>query len=144
MGAALLLGGCAAGGPDGVAAFGQDASGPLGIVMMCDRQRTVTEVSIGTERAPEDPLVVWVGRTVEPIAMFRINAEEPPSNWVLDVDGLMVDGQEYSFRATGADLHIEGPVFTRALIEELAPGQVLDAAGRAHPIEDFLDHGCDG
>lgn len=134
------LGGCASADPAAVAAVGLDADGYLAVVQLCDQGRSFTYAQFSQE-ADGAPSLAWIGRTVEPITFYRIGAD-PPDNWVVDVDGGLVSGVEYTFAATAEDLRVTGPPVTLADLNDLTAGQVIDAGGAVRTIDDFLDHAC--
>lgn len=145
--AAILAGvvgaltGCAAA-PPGVAAVGFDGDGYFGVVMLCDRGRSFTQVAF--EAVDGDAASVeWVGRTVEPITFFRLT-QDPPDNWIEQVPGGLVSDTDYRFVASAADLRIEGPQFTLADLNTLGADQVVDTDGTTQSTDDFLDGGCTG
>lgn len=142
--AALLatLSGCASADPPAVAAVGLDSTGYLGVVMLCDRGRTLTYVDF-TASDDSDPSLAWIGRTVEPITFFRLS-EEPPDNWVVDVEGGLLSGVTYRFQGTADDLTVMGPQFSLDGLNTLDIEEVIDADGVVLPLEEFLDEGCAG
>lgn len=140
LGLTAALAGCASADPAGVAAVGLDADGYLAVVQMCDQGRTVTYAQFA--QTPDgDPSLAWIGRTVEPITIFRIGSD-PPDNWVLDVDGGLVSGLTYAFTATADDLTVAGPEVTLDDLNALAAGEVIDADGSTQPLDGFLDDAC--
>lgn len=134
------LSGCAPADPAAVAAVGFDGSGYMAVVKMCDEGRSFTYTQF-SEGADGDPTLAWIGRTVEPITFFRIDAD-PPDNWVVDVDGGMVSDVSYTFAATASDLRVTGPTFTLADLNALAPDEVIDAGGTVQLVDDFLEQAC--
>lgn len=140
LGATLLVAACAPAEPAAVAAVGLDDSGYLAVVTMCDQGRTVTHA--GFVAAESDaPELSWIGRTVEPITFFRV-AEDPPDNWVLDVEGGLRTDVAYEFEATDGDLVITGPTFTLDDLNTLGTGDVIDPDGVVLSIDEFLDTAC--
>lgn len=140
LAAAATLTGCSSPDPAAVAAVGFDGSSYMAVIRMCDEGRSLTYVQLA-DGADGDPALAWIGRTVEPITFFRIDSE-PPDNWVLDVDGGLVSDVPYTFTATADDLTVSGPEITLAELNELEPGTVIDAAGAAQPVDDFLEQAC--
>lgn len=137
---ACALAGCAGADPAAVAAVGLDSTGYVGVVVMCDRGRTVTHVDF-TAEGEETPTLAWIGRTVEPITFFRLS-EEPPDNWVVDVEGGLLADISYRFEATADDLTVTGPELTLEDLNTLGADEVIDSAGVVRPLEEFLDAGC--
>lgn len=142
LGATAALAGCASADPAGVAAVGLDDDGYVAVVQMCDEGRTVTYAQF-TPAPDGEPSLAWIGRTVEPITLYRIDGD-PPDNWVLDVDGGLVSDVTYTFRATADDLTVTGPDVTLADLNALGIGEVIDGDGTAQLLDDFLDHACSG
>ncbi|WP_156253525.1 hypothetical protein [Pseudactinotalea terrae] len=140
LGAAAAVTACSSPDPAAVAAVGFDGSAYMAVLRMCDEGRSLTYVQFA-EGADGDPALAWIGRTVEPITFFRIDSE-PPDNWVLDVDGGLVSDVPYSFTATADDLTVAGPEVTLAELNDLEAGTVIDAAGTAQPVDDFLEQAC--
>lgn len=142
--AAAALGavaGCAPADPAAVAAFGLDDTGYLGVVMLCDEGRSLTHVEVlDVER--DQPAIAWIGRTVEPITIFRLS-EAPPDNWVVDVEGGLLSGTTYRFRASADDLEVPGPELDLDDLATVGVGGVVDPDGVVLPLEEFLDTGCD-
>lgn len=136
-----LLTGCGSADPAAVAAVGLDRSGQLAVVRMCDEGRSLTHVELV---AVDDDRVAlgWIGRTVEPITFFRI-AGDAPDNWVVDVEGGLLDGVTYRMDARADDLQVSGPEFTLDQIRELGSDEVIDASGTVRTTEDFLENACD-
>lgn len=136
-----LLTGCGSADPVAVAAIGLDRSGQLAVVRMCDEGRSLTHVELV---AVDDDRVTlgWIGRTVEPITVFRI-AGDPPDNWVIDVEGGLLDDVTYRMDARASDLQIPGPEFTLEQIRELGSDEVIDAAGLVRDKDEFLENACD-
>ena len=135
-----MLAGCSAADPAAVAAVGRDRDGYLAVVQMCDQGRTVTSAAF-SEVPDGGPSLAWIGRTVEPITVYRVD-EDPPDNWVLDVDGGLVSDRTYSFVASADDLVVTGPEFTLADLNELNTGEVIGADGTVQTFDDFLDESC--
>lgn len=140
VGLAVGLAGCGSAEPAAVAAVGLDDSGYLAVVQMCDQGRTVTHTGF-VDTADGGIELGWIGRTVEPITLFRIS-EDPPDNWVVDVDGGLRTGVEYVFEATADDLTVTGPDFTLDDLNTLGLGEVIDADGVVWALDDFLGTAC--
>jgi len=140
LGATLLAAACAPAEPAAVAAVGLDDSGYLAVVIICDEGRTVTHAGF-VESEADAPELSWIGRTVEPITFFRV-AEDPPDNWVLDVEGGLRSDVAYGFEATDGDLVVAGPTFTLDDLNTLGAGEVIDPDGVVLSIDEFLDTAC--
>jgi hypothetical protein len=140
LGGTAALTGCSSPHPAAVAAVGFDGDAYMAVVRLCDEGRSVTHAQLA-EAADGGPAVAWVGRTVEPITFYRLGSE-PPDNWVLDVDGGLVSGVSYTFTASGEDLTVSGPEVTLGDLNALEADEVIDAAGTAQPVDDFLEQAC--
>lgn len=136
---ATALTGCGLADPAAVAAVGLEDDGYVGVIRMCDEGRTLTYVEFAEPDA--DPTLGWIGRTVEPITFFRIG-QEPPDNWVIDLDGGLLSDVTYRFGGTGTDTDVVGPEFTLADLNTLEIGEVIDADGVVQTVDEFLDTAC--
>lgn len=137
----LGLAGCGSADPAAVAAVGLDDSGYLAVVQMCDQGRTFTHAGF-VETADGETALSWIGRTVEPVTLFRIS-EDPPDNWVVDTEGGLRSGVEYRFEATASDdLTVAGPEFTLDDLNTLGIGEVIAADGVVSTLDEFLDEAC--
>lgn len=136
---AIALAGCGSADPPAAAAVGLGESGYFGVIRMCDEGRTLTYVEISEPGA--EPTIGWIGRTVEPITFYRIG-EDPPDNWVIDVDGGLLSDVTYRFEAEGNDIAIVGPEFTLADLNTLEIDEVIDSDGVVHTVDEFLDTAC--
>lgn len=134
------LAGCSSANPAAVAAVGLDDSGYLAVVQMCDQGRTFTYAEFDEVDGGE-PELAWIGRTVEPVTLFR-TSEGPPDNWVVDVEGGLRSGVQYVFVASSDDLEVRGPEFSLDDLNTLGIGEVIDADGVVSTLDEFLDDAC--
>ncbi len=140
-GAVLALAGCSSADPAAVAAVGLDDDGYAAVEMMCDQGRTLTQARFEAADG-SGPALSWIGRTVEPITFYRIDAD-PPDNWVSDIDGGLLSDVSYTFVTDDdAGLEIVGPEFTLADLNALGIGEVIAADGTIATTDDFLAGAC--